>query len=244
MEGLKISRETRQSSKIKQIDESLLTRDRNQNIVKIIIPELDKADTHVHDAIHDVYNAQIIDNDIYIKYDGEDKSTIYRLLANSAAAHNPNWHVNSNEICVAGNNDYRPDVSVWFQRPTFLKRQNPIRNSHPLPNVWIEIFYNRDLDREKALHRITLAQRHNPRIEFVGMALPELVRPFPQNPNPWIDSVPVTRENDRPNQAPYLIHWNANTNPVYFKINWNEHLVLRCGWILELNNVLNTISIP
>ena len=38
-----------------------------QNIVKINIPELDKVDKHVREAIHSVYNAQIIDNDVFIK---------------------------------------------------------------------------------------------------------------------------------------------------------------------------------
>ncbi|CAG8517322.1 9021_t:CDS:1 [Paraglomus occultum] len=46
--------------------------------------------------------------------------------------------------------------------------------------------------------------------------------------------------NNRPSQAPYLIHWNVNNNPVYCKIDsWNEHLVLRCGWTLEFNMVLS-----
>ena len=40
---------------------------RGQNIVKISIPELDKVDAHVREAIHNEYNAQIIDNDIFIK---------------------------------------------------------------------------------------------------------------------------------------------------------------------------------
>jgi hypothetical protein len=49
-----------------KINESL-TRVRDQNIVKINIPELDKVDKYVHEAIHNEYNAQIIDNDIFIK---------------------------------------------------------------------------------------------------------------------------------------------------------------------------------
>ena len=38
-----------------------------RNIVKINIPELDKVDKNVREAIHSEYNAQIIDNDIFIK---------------------------------------------------------------------------------------------------------------------------------------------------------------------------------
>ena len=38
-----------------------------QNIVKINIPELEKVNKHIREAIHSNYNAQIIDGDIFIK---------------------------------------------------------------------------------------------------------------------------------------------------------------------------------
>ncbi|CAG8522671.1 10561_t:CDS:2, partial [Scutellospora calospora] len=36
------------------------------------------------------------------------------------------------------NRDFRPDVGVWFQRPTFPQRRMPIIYTCPHPNVWIE----------------------------------------------------------------------------------------------------------
>ena len=83
-------------------------------------------------------------------------------------------------------------------------------------------------------------------IEYVGIALPDSQGPFRQNPNPGVASVPSTPENPpnvRPYCAPYFIYWNG-TNATYYKINWNEHLVFGCGWTLELNNVLDSISRP
>jgi hypothetical protein len=38
-----------------------------QNIVKINIPELEKVNKHIREAIHCEYKAQIIDSDIFIK---------------------------------------------------------------------------------------------------------------------------------------------------------------------------------
>jgi hypothetical protein len=90
-------------------------------------------------------------------------------------------------------------------------------------------------------------QLNFPAIEFVGIALPDSQGPFHQNPNPGVASVPLTPVNPNPNvrpfHAPYFIYWNG-TNVTYYKIDWNEHLTLKCGWILELNNVLGSISRP
>ncbi|PKK65891.1 hypothetical protein RhiirC2_754410, partial [Rhizophagus irregularis] len=110
--------------------------------------------------------------------------------------------------------------------PTYQQLHNPIANQCPPPNVYIE--------------------QNFPAIEFVGIALPDHQSPFHQNPNPGVASAPLTPKNPpnvRPNRAPYFIYWNG-TNAIYYKFNWNEHLVLGCGWTLELNNVLGSISMP
>ncbi|CAI2168464.1 51_t:CDS:2 [Funneliformis geosporum] len=243
---IQVTRETRQAFKINQIDDSL-TQMKGQNIIKINIPDLEKVDKHIREAIHNNYNAQIIDCDIFIKYDGGNKEGIQADLMISARAQNPIWWVTLNTICVAGGNDYRPDVGIWFQAPTFAQRQNPLVNSCPPPNVYIEVFYNQDPERANALTRIAQVQQSNPTIEFVGVALPELVRPYHQNPNPGVASIPATpvnNQNQRPNRAPYLIHWNANNIPAYYRIDWNEHLILMCGWTLQMNIVLSILSRP
>ncbi|CAB4400266.1 unnamed protein product [Rhizophagus irregularis] len=137
-------------------------------------------------------------------------------------------------------NDYKPDVGIWFQRPTYQQLHNPIANACPPPNVYIEVFYNCDTDHQRAFDKLPVIQQNFPAIEFVGIALPDSQGPFRQNPNPGVASAPSTPENP-PNHAPYFIYWNS-TNATYYKFNWNEHLVL--GWTLELNNILGSISRP
>jgi hypothetical protein len=103
------------------------------------------------------------------------------------------------------------------------------------------VFFNEDPYRQNALDRISRVQQSNPTIEFVGIALPQLSNAYLPNPNPVANSVHLTSENNQPFRAPYLIHWDVNFNPVYYKIRWNEHLALRCGWVLPLNLVLNEL---
>ncbi|CAG8823605.1 14431_t:CDS:1, partial [Dentiscutata erythropus] len=71
-------------------------------------------------------------------YDGYYKERIHRRLANSAEIHNPNWGAEINVICVVGGNNFRPDVGIWFQKPTFAQGTRPIANLCPPSNVWIE----------------------------------------------------------------------------------------------------------
>ncbi|CAG8634080.1 6002_t:CDS:2 [Funneliformis caledonium] len=239
---IQVTRETRRASKINQIDDSL-TQMKGQNIIKINIPDLEKVDKHMREAIHSEYNAQIIDSDIFIKCDGKHKEDIQAELLISARVHNPTWSVSLNTICVVGGNSYQPDVGIWFRAPTYAQCHNPIVNSCPPPNVYVEVFYNRDPDRSNALRRINNVRLINPAIEFIGICLPDSARPYNQNPFPRAVSVPaIQQQNQRPHQAPYLIHWDANQTPVYYIMNWNEHLLLRCGWALEFNSVLSIIS--
>ena len=109
----------------------------------------------------------------------------------------------------------------------------------------MQVFYNQNPDRSNALGRIANVQRTRRAAEFIGIALPYSNRPFDQNPFPGTVTVPVTQQqNQRPSQAPYIIHWDANQNPVYYIMNWNEHLPLRCGWTLEFNDVLSMLARP
>ena len=101
------------------------------------------------------------------------------------------------------------------------------------------MFFN-NTDRDNALYKIAFVQSFYPRIEFIGIGLPDSTIPYLPNPSPGTPSSPATPQNSQPSQAPYLIHWDVNNNPVYYKIDsWNEHLVLRCGWTLEFNMILN-----
>ena len=81
-------------------------------------------------------------------------------------------------------------------------------------------------------------------IEFVAIALPDGRSHFRGNPNPGTILILAnpTSQNTRPYIAPYLIHWNANNIPVYYIVNWNRHIVLRCGVTLHFNIILDIIS--
>lgn len=100
------------------------------------------------------------------------------------------------------------------------------------------MFFDKDPDRRNALDRINHCQQNWNGIEYVGIAIPETIR---QNPNPRQASTAVVQQNNRPDQPPYVIHWDINDNPVHFTYGWNNHLVLRCGWRLNFNIILNEI---
>ncbi|CAB5386647.1 unnamed protein product [Rhizophagus irregularis] len=100
----------------------------------------------------------------------------------------------------------------------------PFVNACPPPDVYIEIFYNRDPDRGFALEKLVVIQQNNLGIEFIGIALPDGQAPFPQNPNPGVASVPSTPVNPpnvRPSRAPYFVYWNGH-NPM------NEEVIMVC----------------
>ncbi|CAG8824270.1 2258_t:CDS:1, partial [Dentiscutata erythropus] len=73
-------------------------------------------------------------------FNGMEKEEIHFILATSLRNQNQNqnWFPTTNVICVVGNRDFRPDIGVWFQRPTRLQRRMPIIYACPHPNVWIE----------------------------------------------------------------------------------------------------------
>ncbi|CAG8657892.1 16151_t:CDS:2 [Funneliformis caledonium] len=141
-----ITRKTRQASKVNQIcmiiDELLRGQDKNQSYVKVSLPkeiDMNNVDVHILEEVHAEYLAERVGNDIFIKYDGINKERMQRRLTNSAEAFNPNWTVENNSICVVGGAERRPDVGVWFIRPTFAQRSRPIINQCPPPSVYIEV---------------------------------------------------------------------------------------------------------
>ncbi|CAB4377401.1 unnamed protein product [Rhizophagus irregularis] len=186
------AQETRQASKIiricAKIDE-LLEQVQKDDVVEINLPDelgMNEADVHVLEAIHSIYIADRIGNKLLFKYDGGSKKTIHRRLANSAEAFNPAWFVESNITCCVG--------------PQCI---NPIVNRCPPPDVWIEVFFDRDPDRSNAINRINHCKRFRNGIEYVGIAIPETTR---WHSNPAQASTAVVRQNNRPNQPPYGIY--------------------------------------
>ncbi|RHZ49091.1 hypothetical protein Glove_530g1 [Diversispora epigaea] len=252
LEGLETSTvtwETRQASQINMIftyiDKSLELPEKKKDVVKVGLSAYKLDNINIREAMHERYDAEIIGKDLFIKYDGGHKTKIHFNVAHSAMMQNPSWDVNIDMTCVMGDNNFRPDVGIWFRTLTFAQNSRPIANSCPPPNVWIEVFYNRDPDRSHALSKIDLIRQYSTDIEYVRISIPYAINPFPENSNPGLTTTPAIPTLEMPIRAPYIIYLrNANSNLVYYRMNWNEHLDLRCRWIIEFNIVLNVISQP
>ena len=192
---------------------------------------------------------------------------IHRKLANLCEEYNPNWLAMQNVICIVGNSELRPDVGAWFQWPTFAQLSKPIVHSCPPPNLWIEVilliisclkkvcngwilsefpqlFFDEDPDCSNAIEKITLVQQFCTGIEYVGIAIPGVCEPFLPNPNPGVFTIPAISQDTGPYRDSYVIHWDVNNNPVYYIMDWNLHLVPRCGVTLDFNVILDVISEP
>ncbi|CAB4418375.1 unnamed protein product [Rhizophagus irregularis] len=110
-----------------------------------------------------------------------------------------------------------------------------------------DVFYNRDPDHQNALEKIDSLQNNLDgilNVEYVGIAIPHTYNTFRLNPFPGAPSMPAiaTGQNRRPQIAPYLIHWDVTYTPHYYIINWNLHLRLRCGAIIDFNIILDVLS--
>ncbi|CAI2165763.1 15057_t:CDS:2 [Funneliformis geosporum] len=115
-----------------------------------------------------------------------------------------------------------------------------------------------EINKEKVHRRLANSFRGTERIPDVGVWFteptgPERVSPIvnqcpppdipnPHPLNPTNLATPETNQHDRPTHVPYAIHWDASHTPVYYRLYWNEHIVLRCGWTLEFNIVLNALT--
>ena len=103
----------------------------------------------------------------------------------------------------------------------------------------MQVFFDRDPDRSNAINKVNYCQRFWNGIEYLGICIPDITR---QNPNPAQASTAVVLQNNKPNQPPYCIYWDANGNPpVYFTYTWNNHFDFACGWRIDFNIVLNEI---
>jgi len=75
--------------------------------------------------------------------DGGLKADIHFQLVYSFRTQNPSFHASLNTICIVSGHQLRPDVGVWFQKPTYPQRKSPISSRCPPPNVWAEVILPR-----------------------------------------------------------------------------------------------------
>ncbi|RHZ79480.1 hypothetical protein Glove_144g52 [Diversispora epigaea] len=208
-------------------------------IIKINFPAGELSDLKVCEDIHNAFNAEIIGDNLFIKCDGGEKERIHTRLENSFESQNQ-WWASSNTLCVVRGNQYRPDVGVWFRAPTLPQRRMPIVFSCPPPNVWIEVFYNIDSDRSYAFKKINFLQQNTTGIEFVAIGLSSGLNPFHPKPETEM-KVHATSQVTRPARAPYVCHWDLNLNEIWYKMDWNQFITLRCGLTISFDIVFQEL---
>ncbi|KAF0535232.1 hypothetical protein F8M41_009691 [Gigaspora margarita] len=132
---------------INQIEEELkLAREKTSeddldlDIVEIDLPSIKtKKREKVLEAIHNIFQAERIDDRLFIKFNGGMKEEIHFALNVSLRQQLPGWWVLNDVVSVVNRNEFRPDVGGWNTRPTRQQRIAPIINSSPPPFLWIEV---------------------------------------------------------------------------------------------------------
>ncbi|RHZ81483.1 hypothetical protein Glove_120g174 [Diversispora epigaea] len=218
-------------------------------IVKVKFPVKELGKLKVREEIHNAFNAEIIGDNLFIKHNSGGKEVIHFELVNSftnqCKNQEKNWLASSNTICVVrgiGGRELRPDVGVWFQKPTFPQMFKPLISLCPHPNVWIEIFYNYEKDLNHAFENINWLKRNTIDVEFVAMAIPYGVTPFYPNPEPETDMTQAISQLTKPIRAPYICYWDSNYNEIWYQMEWNRYIALRCDLVIKFNTVLNILA--
>ena len=103
----------------------------------------------------------------------------------------------------------------------------------------MQVCFNSAKDRNYALNKINWLQQNTTGIEFVAIIIPYGI--IPSNPNPQIPTTHATIEQTRPTRAPYICHWDANNYENWYKMDWNQHITLRCGLMIDFNIVLTEL---
>ncbi|RIB15651.1 hypothetical protein C2G38_2191877 [Gigaspora rosea] len=205
------------TSRISEIEKSLKG-NQNCDVVKISLPINELNKVGVRDAINAKYDAEIIDGDLFIRFDGGIKERIHRRIASSCEVQKPGWYM-----------------------PTHAQMIEPIKNFCPPSDIWIEVFFNRDPDRSNVINKVDFIQRTWVGIEFVGICIPHSENPISPNPHPGSTYTSATSQIIRPYRAPYVIYWDLD-GLIYYIMDWNLNLTLRCCLTIDFNIVLDILS--
>nr|CAG8597067.1 15305_t:CDS:2 [Entrophospora candida] len=158
------------------------------DIIELELPEIKakgKKRDKIFEAIHDIFNIEIIDNKLFIKVglpfcfiiilhafsnsfvtiqlDGGIKTEIHKKVMYSLDQQlPPTWWTQINTICVVNGNQYQPDVGSWNPKPARNQRLTPIINPCPPPLLWIEVAYDNSGDHDNGINKIMCIQPHCP----------------------------------------------------------------------------------
>lgn len=187
---------------------------------------------------------------------------MHKAVNTSLTGQLPAWGIVNDAICVINGNQFRPDIGGWNPPPTRPQRLFPLIYQCPPPNLWIEVIQNlcvlnssngyvlqvawNDQDRDAALTKITYLLQHCQNTEFVLIVLLRSLAVFPPNPTPGIPSVAVGAPFlARPRNAPYVGRWPPGAligGAQWHIMQWNHHLVLVTGALLEFNPILEIFT--
>jgi len=216
------------------------------DIIKVKLHDSLTKNSKFLEEVQDIVHAERIDDTLFIKLDGGEKSEIHEVLHDSLRPQLGGWWVKEMNTCVVNGNGYLPDVGAWPNRPTKPQRKNPIVFACPPPGLWIEVCVNRMGDRDKALHSIATCIPHCPNTEFIIIAILTTHSLHPPNPNLGaviVDANPVI--NNPPAIAPYIGYWGrgvAYGGVNWYRLQWNQQLTLQCGAQLRFNEILDMLT--
>ncbi|CAG8703629.1 3014_t:CDS:2, partial [Ambispora leptoticha] len=95
------------------------------DVIELELPQIKakgKKRDKIFEAIHNIFDAEIIDNKLFSKYNNGVKAEIHSKLTYSLDQQLPTWWNQIDTICVVNGNQYRPDVGGWNPKPTLDQR--------------------------------------------------------------------------------------------------------------------------
>lgn len=95
------------------------------------------------------------------------------------------------------------------------------------------------------INKIAHIQPYCLNTEFVIIVVPVTELPFPPNRDPNVNSTCATPQTACPSHAPYLGHLPRGSNIIaiqWYKMEWNEFLLLRCGANIYFNDILQVLT--
>lgn len=74
------------------------------------------------------------------------------------------------------------------------------------------------------------------------MAFPTGLDPFHSNPDHKINATHATSQLTHPTEAPYVCHWDSRNNEVWYPMDWNHYITLRCSLVIDFNIALTVLA--
>jgi hypothetical protein len=139
-------------------------------------------------------------------------------------------------ILPIGGQARAPDVAFWRNRPAAEQRLHPLAQASLslLPNLWIEVFFNKTDDRTMAMDKIRdcVIPNCGATCAVLAIGIPSssteaMHRRIGVNEPPIEPTIPAEVEEGRPRNSPYVGYWPLGTafeEGRWYRIRKNHHL--------------------